>query len=138
MAGCVQWWPARTQTPSASRIWATSWAWTPSSVNERMPARSGGGGPYSVTPGIADRSSQPGAADLVPRDRVEVAAQGEHVHRPVRGGLGAVAHHDRVMLVGPARDRSDVVHGAERVRDVRGGDELDVGRSERLERLLIE
>ena len=35
----MQWWPARIATATRSSSVATSWAWTPGSVNVTMPAR---------------------------------------------------------------------------------------------------
>ena len=48
MSGWLQWWPARTATPSQSSTWATSCGWTPSTSKETMPARRSGGGPKSA------------------------------------------------------------------------------------------
>ena len=80
----------------------------------------------------------PGPHILCRRSR-RSRSQGLDVDRPVRHGLGAVAHHHRAVVVRPARDAGDVVHGAERVGHVRGRDELDVPHAgERLERLIVE
>ena len=55
MSGCVQWWPARTATPSQSSTCATSCGWTPSTFSETIPARRSGGGPYVVIQGSSPR-----------------------------------------------------------------------------------
>ena len=57
MSGCAQWWPARMQTPSRPRISETSCGCTPSRLNETMPARRSGAGPYAVKPGTSESLS---------------------------------------------------------------------------------
>ena len=65
MSGWQQWWPARIATPPMSRICATSCGWMPSMLNETIPARFSGGGPYSVIPGTSTMPLQRVLGQLV-------------------------------------------------------------------------
>ena len=62
-------------------------------------------------------------AQLVRREREEIAPERLHVDRPVRRSLGRVDDHDRALLVGPRHELLDGIDGAQRVGDeVRGHD----------------
>ena len=63
------------------------------------------------------------SVELVTREGVEVAAERLHVDGHVGRSLGAVHQHRHVLRVRHLDDLADGIHGAERVRDVRDGDE---------------
>ena len=77
----------------------------------------------SLAPKGADATR---AAQLVRREREEVAAERLHVDVAVRRGLRSVDDHDPALLVRPSRELLDGVDRAEGVRDEVVGDDLDV------------
>ena len=79
------------------------------------------------------------AAQLVRREREEVAAERLHVDVLVRRGLRCVDDHDRALLVRPRGELLDRVDRAERVRDEVVGDHLDVAaRGDLVERVELQ
>ena len=65
-------------------------------------------------------------AQLVRREREEVAPERLHVDRPVRRRLSCVDDHDRALLVRPRDELLDGIDGAQRVGDEVRGDDLHV------------
>ena len=86
-----------------------------------------------------ERADAARAAELVRREREEVAAERLHVDRPVRRSLRSVDDHDRALLVRPVGELLDGIDRAERVRHQVVGDDLDVAaRRELVERVELE
>ena len=79
-----------------------------------------------------------GAAQLVPREGVEVGAERRHVDREVRRRLGAVEKDPGPRRLGALDDLRDRVDRAEHVRDVRERHEPRPPREKTLERLEVE
>ena len=85
----MQWWPARTQTPSRSRIWATSWGWMPGRLKGTTPPRTSAGGPYRAIPGTS-------RGEHLERVRDELALVLAHaVHPQLAQVVGGDAEADR-------------------------------------------
>ena len=125
----------------ASNLYGSSFQLVRSSATERIisPPRLNGciASSSSRRPHSAPDAARP--AQLVRREREEVAAERLHVDLPVRRRLGGVDDHDRALLVRPRRELLDRVDRAERVRDEVVRDDLHVAtRGDLVERVELE
>ena len=107
MSGCVQWWPARTATPSKPTICATSCGWTPCNVERDDPAATLGGAAEdrdAVELRPAARARTPPARARAPRSRRARPPRGSRSQRRARRPARSAASRPRTCAA--ARSRS--------------------------------